>query len=127
MAAQQPLLPTHEPSAHVAAEAPAAKTSVRSVASEGDSIPVSQTQSSSNEKVNTSNEEVQTDRYMRTVYPRWSWSSLVRLHVERVARAEAPPPGATACSRLQGFKGISYQEPVWSNHPTKEAVVPRLV
>ena len=47
MAAQQPLLPTHEPSAHVAAEAPAAKTSARSVASEGDSIPVSQIQSSS--------------------------------------------------------------------------------
>lgn len=39
MAAQQPLLPAHEPSAHVAAEAPAAKTSARSVASEGDPIP----------------------------------------------------------------------------------------
>ena len=53
MAAQQPLLPTHEPSAHVAAEAPAAKTTARSVASEEDSIPASQTQSSSNEQVNT--------------------------------------------------------------------------
>ena len=40
MAAQQPLLPTHEPSAHVAAEAHAVKTNARSVASEGEaSIP----------------------------------------------------------------------------------------